>query len=89
MKFKVKFTEMGEDVREPWWEDYDHPSVRTQRDAFAYGKVLCEYWNSDLRPSEMPRRVLMAIIMGIGQKPRKKRKELPGQLHLNYSKRMH
>lgn len=92
MKFKVKIVEDGTTMipaRDPWWEDYDHPAVKTTRDAFAYGKVLCEYWNSDLRPTELPRRVVIARVVGPGQKAVRKRKELPGQLALNYSKRMH
>lgn len=89
MKFKVKIAELGDDARDPWWEDYDHPDVKTARDAFAYGKVLCEYWNSDLRPDELPRKVVNARVTGVGQKAVRKRKELPGQLSLNYSKRVH
>lgn len=88
MQFKIKLTELGDNVR-AWWEDYDHPSVKTQKDAFAYGKVLCEYWNSDLRPTEVPRKVVNARIIGVGKRPLKKRKELPGQLQLfNQGKRL-
>ena len=63
MKFKVKYT----DGRSSWWEEGDRLEVTSQRDAFLFGKVLVEYWNSGLRPGEQPRKVLMAVIVGKGK----------------------
>lgn len=62
MRFKVKFT----DGRDEWWEENDRAEVRSQRDAFLFGKVLAEYWNTDLRPGEAARKVLNAAILGKG-----------------------
>lgn len=62
MKFQVKIS----DQLKSWWEEYDDPRVKTNLDAFAYGKVLCEYWNSDLRQHETPRKVLLAQVTGPG-----------------------
>ena len=74
MKFSVKFAEIGTVLhiaRDPWWEEFDHPNVKDNRDAFAYGKVICEYWNSDLRPDELPRKVLNARVTGKGSVSRR------------------
>lgn len=73
MKFSIKFAEYS-DHNPPkldWWEEFDHPSVKDNRDAFAYGKVVCEYWNSDLRPGEGKRKVLNAHVTGKGEKKRR------------------
>lgn len=82
MEFKVKMAEKGNNPRESWWEDYDHPSVKTQRDAFAYGKVLCEYWNSDLRPTELPRKVVNAQVIGPGKNLNRIPLPDPGQMDM-------
>lgn len=67
MKFSIKIA----DENHSWWEEYDDYRVNDNRDAFAYGKVLCEYWNSDLRQHEKPRKILNAQITGPGKKPPK------------------
>lgn len=63
MKFKVKYS----DGSQSWWEDGDRLEVMTQRDAFLFGKVLVEYWNSGLQPGEKPRKVVNAVIVGKGK----------------------
>lgn len=63
MKFTIKYT----DGVTEWWEENDRAEIRTQRDAFLFGKVLAEYWNTDLRPGENERKVLNARILGKGK----------------------
>ena len=72
MKFAVKFS----DGNYAWWEEFDKHEVSSQRDAFLYGKVLVEYWNSDLRPGEFTRKVLNATLKG----PGKARRRLPSSV---------
>jgi hypothetical protein len=64
MKFLIKMT----DGATQWVEDHDDPFVKSNVDAFLYGKVLCEYWNADLRHDEVPRRVLVGQVVGPGRK---------------------
>lgn len=73
MKFQIK---MSDDVHQ-WVEDYDDPFVKSNVDAFLYGKVLCEYWNADLRKDELPRKVLLGQVTGPGRKQTKR--DHPGQ----------
>lgn len=67
MKFSVKFTNL-DSPETSWWEEFDDPRVKDNRDAFAYGKVICEYWNSDLRQGEQERKVVNAHVTGPGKK---------------------
>jgi hypothetical protein len=69
MKFIVKFAEYSDgQLANDWWEEFDDPRVRDNLDAFAYGKVVTEYWNADLRPGEGMRKVLNAKVTGKGRK---------------------
>lgn len=63
MKFNVKFT----DGNYQWWEDFDHPTVTTNPEAFHYALTLTASWNSVLGIGEFPRRVLNARITGSGR----------------------
>lgn len=68
MKFAIKLchtTTDGEQIN-PHWDYYDDPRVKTNLDAFAYGQVMAEYWNNDLRPGEHPMRILNAQVLGPG-----------------------
>jgi hypothetical protein len=67
MKFAIKLChdDEGEQIN-PHWDHYDDPRVKDQRDAFAYGKVMAEYWNNDLRPGDLPMKVLNAQVIGPG-----------------------
>jgi len=69
MKFAIKLCDDhdGQHVNVRW-DYYDDPRVTSQLDAFAYGKVVAEYWNNDLRPGEYPMKVLNAMIVGPGRK---------------------
>lgn len=84
MKFTVK---IGDGIK-TWWEEYDDPRVQSNLDAFAYGKVLCEYWNSDLRQHESPRRTLNAQVTGVGKNKRISVKVDPNQLDLFKARRV-
>lgn len=72
MKFAIKLCHVDHDGTqfEPHWDYYDDPRVKDNRDAFAYGKVMAEYWNNDLRPGEMSMKVLNAQVIGAGKKHR-------------------
>lgn len=74
MKFAVKFRyEDPNDGFEDRWDHYDDPRVNSNLDAHAYGKVLAEYWNNDLRPGEPIMKILNAQVLGPGSN----RKRLP------------
>lgn len=65
MKFAIKIVHEGH-AEAPHWDYYDDPRVKTNLDAFAYGKVMAEHWNCDLRPGESAMRILNAQVVGPG-----------------------
>lgn len=68
MKFAIKLCHTANDGEQinPHWDFYDDPRVKSHLDAFAYGVVMAEYWNNDLRPGEHPMKVLNAQVLGPG-----------------------
>lgn len=68
MKFAIKLCHLGDREQiNPHWDYYDDPRVKSNLDAFAYGKVMAEYWNNDLRPGEKRMRILNAQVLGPGR----------------------
>jgi len=83
MKFAIKLCHIdeGEHVNSHW-DHYDDPRVQSNLDAFAYGKVMAEYWNNDLRPGDLPMRVLNAQVIGPGSKHKRIPPTDPRQLDM-------
>lgn len=79
MKFAIK---LRHDHDQPRWDFYDDPRVRSNLDAFAYGKVMAEYWNNDLKPGETRMRILNAQVLGPGRKMKQLPPPDPRQLDL-------
>lgn len=65
MKFTVKLRHDEADAR---WDVFDDPRVCNNLDAFAFGKVMAEIWNNDLKPGETRMRILNAQVLGPGKK---------------------
>jgi hypothetical protein len=70
MKFAVKLKHQGQPAR---WDVFDDPRVNDNLDAFAFGKVMAEGWNNDLKPGETTMKILNAQVIG----PGKNKKRLP------------
>jgi hypothetical protein len=84
MKFAVKICDVAETGRyfNERWDHYDDPRVNSNLDAHAYGLVMAEYWNNDLRPGEYPMRVLNAQVLGPGSNKKRLPAPDPRQLDL-------
>lgn len=84
MKFAIKLCHVNHDSEQinPHWDYYDDPRVKSNLDAFAYGKVMAEYWNNDLRPGEMAMRVLNAQVIGPGSTKKRLPPPDPRQLDM-------
>lgn len=87
MKFAVKIKHKGQPAR---WDYFDDPRVTSHLDAHAFGVVLSEMWNNDLKPGETRMRILNAQVLGPGRK-RQPLPHLEGQqdwVGNHHSKRM-
>ena len=87
MKFAVKLKHQGQPAR---WDFFDDPRVTSHLDAFAFGKVMAEYWNNDLKPGETVMKILNAQVLGKGR-ARQPLVTLDGQmdwLQTTHSRRM-
>jgi hypothetical protein len=58
MKFRIRVQNSSD---QPWWEEYDKPVT----DAQAEGERLVEYFNSTLRPLELPRELLAVEVLDV------------------------
>jgi hypothetical protein len=67
MRFAIKIKHKGQPAR---WDYYDDPRVNDNLDAAAFGKVMAEGWNNDLKPGEKPMKILNAYVIGPGKKHR-------------------
>lgn len=65
MKFAVKIKHRNQPAR---WDYFDDPRVNDNLDAAAFGKVMAEGWNNDLKPGETKMRILNAHVIGPGSK---------------------
>jgi hypothetical protein len=91
MKFAIRICHEDEGTQvNPHWDYYDDPRVENNLDAFAYGKVMAEYWNNDLRPGDLPMRILNAQVLGKGSNKKRLPPPDPRQLDMlaRTSKRM-
>jgi hypothetical protein len=79
MKFAIKLQHDNGDAR---WDVFDDPRVNNNLDAFAFGKVMAETWNNDLKPGETTMRILNAQVLGPGLKKRTLAPYTPNQLDL-------
>jgi hypothetical protein len=64
MKFAVKIKHKGQPAR---WDYFDDPRVNDNLDAAAFGKVMAEGWNNDLKSGETKMRILNAQVIGPGK----------------------
>jgi hypothetical protein len=64
MKYVIKLTTVDDEYAStPWWEEHENPMVKTNRDAFAAGRVRCEFWNETLHPGDPTLKVLNARVL--------------------------
>lgn len=85
MKFAIKLCHVNHDDEHlnPHWDYYDDPRVASNLDAFAYGKVMAEYWNTDLRSGEMSMKILNAQVLGPGKNKKHMRMPKPDPRQLD------
>lgn len=79
MKFAVKIKHKGQPAR---WDYFDDPRVNDHLDAAAFGKVMAEGWNNDLKPGETRMRILNAQVLGPGKNKKRPPAPDPRQLDM-------
>ena len=58
MKFKLKLCKVN-DEENTWFEEYDEDTIDPEQ----WGKDIIEYFNDDLRPGEVARKLLEVIVL--------------------------